>query len=214
MAEQVNNIVADSRAELRERILEMAGGAFRELGIKGLKMDDLAAQMGISKRTLYEVFGDKESLLVACIHRNRAVGEQFMQEIVNTSQNVLEVILRGYRRSVDLSRNTNPKFIEELVKYPKAYEALMSRHHDDACRTVAFMEQGVEQGLFRSDVNFPIFHELIRCWMDMMLNTDILRKYPFLDVYESIILTSLRGISTEKGIKLLDEFIVELKKQK
>lgn len=91
---------------------------------------------------------------------------------------------------------------------------MMNRHNIDTQRTISFYQQGVAQGLFRDDVNFLIFQELVKNWMEMMLNSDILRKYPFLDVFTSILLTSLRGISTEKGIKLLDEFIVELKKQK
>lgn len=213
MSEQLKSIV-NNRNDLRERIIEMARIAFRERGIKGLKMDELAAQLGISKRTLYEVFEDKEALLVACIQQNQANGEQFMQEVTQTSNNVLEIILRGYKRSIEITQNTNPKFIEELSKYPKAYEAMTNRHNSDAQRTMNFFLQGVNQGLFRSDVNFPIFHELIRYWMEMMLNSDILRKYPFLDVYESIILTSLRGISTEKGAKLLDDFFNELKHTK
>lgn len=213
MIEQTKSAV-NNRSELRERIIEVANTAFRERGIKGLKMDELAAQMGISKRTLYEVFDDKEMLLVACIQQNQKSGELYMQEVVATSQNVLEVILRAYKRSIELAQKTNPKFIEEIHKYPKAYEAMMNRHDSDTQRTINFYQQGVEQGLFRDDVNFLIFQELVKNWMEMMLNSDILRKYPFLDVFGSILLTSLRGIATEKGIKLLDEFIVELKKQK
>jgi hypothetical protein len=91
---------------------------------------------------------------------------------------------------------------------------MMNRHNIDTQRTIRFYQQGVVQGLFRGDVNFLIFQELVKNWMEMMLNSDILHKYPFLDVFTSILLTALRGISTEKGIKLLDEFIVELKKQK
>lgn len=212
MAEQVKSNVGNNRSDLRERIVEMANHFFRERGIKGLKMDELAAQLGISKRTLYEVFEDKETLLVACIKRNQKIDRIFMQEVLATSHNVLEVILRGYKRSIELSYNTNFKFIEELHKYPKAYEAMTNRHRDDTQQSIHFFLQGVEQGVFRQDVNLPIFQELLRNWIEMMLTSDILRKYPFQDVFESIILTSLRGISTEKGTKLLDEFIVELKK--
>ena len=212
MIEQTKSAV-NNRSELRERIIEVANAAFRERGIKGLKMDELAAQMGISKRTLYEVFGDKETLLIACIQQNQKNGELFMQEVIATSQNVLEVILRAYKRSIELAQKTTPKFLEEIHKYPKAYE-VMNRHNSDTQRTISFYQQGVAQGLFRDDVNFLIFQELVKNWMEMMLNSDILHKYPFLDVFTSILLTALRGISTEKGIKLLDEFIVELKKQK
>ncbi|MBO5795668.1 MAG: TetR/AcrR family transcriptional regulator [Bacteroides sp.] len=213
MVEQTKSTV-NSRSDLRERIVAMASDAFRERGVKGMKMDDLAAQLGISKRTLYELFGDKESLLVACIQYNQKIGEQFMLEVMATSNNVLEVILRGYKRSIEVSRKNSPQFISEMRKYPKAYEAMASRHDSDAQRTINFFLQGVEQGFFRADVNYSIYHELVKYWMDVMLTTDILHRYTFLEVYESIMLTSLRGIATEKGTKLLEEFLVEFKETK
>ena len=213
MVEQTKSTV-NSRSDLRERIVAMASDAFRERGVKGMKMDDLAAQLGISKRTLYELFGDKESLLVACIQYNQKIGEQFMLEVMATSNNVLEVILRGYKRSIEVSRENSPQFISEMRKYPKAYEAMASRHDSDAQRTINFFLQGVEQGFFRADVNYSIYHELVKYWMDVMLTTDILHRYTFLEVYESIMLTSLRGIATEKGTKLLEEFLVEFKETK
>ncbi len=213
MVEQTKSTV-NSRSDLRERIVAMASDAFRERGVKGMKMDDLAAQLGISKRTLYELFGDKESLLVACIQYNQKIGEQFMLEVMATSNNVLEVILRGYKRSIEVSRKNSPQFISEMRKYPKAYEAMASRHDSDAQRTINFFLQGVEQGFFRADVNYSIYHELVKYWMDVMLTTDILHRYTFLEVYESIMLTSLRGIATEKGAKLLEEFLVEFKETK
>lgn len=56
-----------SRSELRERIIQTVVKAFSTHGIKSITMDDIAASLGISKRTLYEVFSDKKSLLEECI---------------------------------------------------------------------------------------------------------------------------------------------------
>ena len=60
-----------SRVELKERIIERAMQAFKTHGIKCITMDDIAASMGISKRTLYEVFANKEMLLEDCIRKER-----------------------------------------------------------------------------------------------------------------------------------------------
>ena len=59
------------RLELRERIIDTALNSFATHGIKSITMDDIAAALGISKRTLYEVFADKESLLKECILQKR-----------------------------------------------------------------------------------------------------------------------------------------------
>lgn len=69
-----------SRAELRERIVETAMNAFTSHGIKSITMDDIAASLGISKRTLYEVFSDKESLLKEGILRYKRIGSDIFKK--------------------------------------------------------------------------------------------------------------------------------------
>ena len=72
---------ASQKAELRERIIMTATEAFTLKGIKCITMDDIAAALGISKRTLYEVFADKESLLKECILQKQAERDKYLQEI-------------------------------------------------------------------------------------------------------------------------------------
>lgn len=210
---EMSEELSQNRQQLRERIIGEAGKAFMQRGIKGLKMDDLATMMGISKRTLYELFEDKESLLEACIYSNQLKNDEYMKEVVATSNNVIEVILRGYKSRIEVAHNTNPKFFEDIQKYPKAYQTLSARHNNDYSRAARFFEMGVEQGMFRNDTHFPIFNELITSWLELMLKTDIVRKYSFLEVYESIMFTSLRGIATEKGAKVLEDFIEGYRKK-
>ena len=90
---------ASQKAELRERIIMTATEAFTLKGIKCITMDDIAAALGISKRTLYEVFADKESLLKECILQKQAERDKYLQEIYEQSNNVLEVILAVFQKS-------------------------------------------------------------------------------------------------------------------
>ena len=91
---------ASQKAELRERIIMTATEAFTLKGIKCITMDDIAAALGISKRTLYEVFADKESLLKECILQKQAERDKYLQEIYEQSNNVLEVILSEKHRDL------------------------------------------------------------------------------------------------------------------
>ena len=86
------------RVELKDRIIETASEAFTTHGIKSITMDDIAASLGISKRTLYEVFQDKESLLTQCILKRQEEMNAFLAETLANSKNVLEVILVCYQR--------------------------------------------------------------------------------------------------------------------
>ena len=201
------------RPELRERIIETAVEAFTIHGIKSITMDDIANSLGISKRTLYEVFSDKETLLEECILRGQKEADEFVKEVLATAENVLEVLLKCYLRSIEKFHATNKKFFEDIKKYPKAYELLRSRSDQDSEETIQFFKDSVKQGIFRADVNFAIVNLLVREQIDLLMNTDICKRYSFLEVYESIMFTYLRGISTEKGAQELEAFIQEYRKK-
>ena len=97
--------------------------------------------------------------------------------------------------------------------YPKACELLKcdnNRNHEDA---INFFKQGVSQGIFRDDVNFAIIGLLVRKQLDVLMETDLCDRYSFLEVYESIMFTFLRGISTEKGAAELEIFIHDYRKR-
>lgn len=172
-----------SRVELRERIILAAVELFTTNGIKSITMDEIAASLGISKRTLYEVFPDKETLLEECILKSQKDGDI-----------------------------TNKKFFEDIKKYPKAYQLMKNNRNRSSEDTVNFFKEGVKQGIFRDDVNFAIINLLVRDQLDLLMNSDICNEYSFLEVYESIMFTFLRGISTEKGARVLEDFICEYRK--
>ena len=204
---------ASQRAELKERIIATATEAFTTKGIKSITMDDIAAALGISKRTLYEVFVDKESLLKDCILTVQAERDRYLQEVYEQSHNVLEVILAVFQKSIEMFHKTNKRFFEDIKKYPKAYALMTNRHNQDSEETVNFFKEGVKQGIFRDDVNFAIINLLVREQIDVLMNTDICKEYSFLEVYESIMFTFLRGISTEQGAHELEAFIREYRKK-
>ena len=201
-----------SRVELRERIILAAVELFTTNGIKSITMDEIAASLGISKRTLYEVFPDKETLLEECILKSQKDGDIFVKGVIETSGNVLEVLLRCYQWSIERFHDTNKKFFEDIKKYPKAYRLMKNNRNRSSEDTVNFFKEGVKQGIFRDDVNFAIINLLVRDQLDLLMNSDICNEYSFLEVYESIMFTFLRGISTEKGARVLEDFICEYRK--
>ena len=90
----------------------------------------------------------------------------------------------------------------------------MKRNHNRSSEdTVNFFKEGVKQDLFRSDVNFAIVNLLVRGQIDLLMNSNICDEYSFLEVYESIMFTFLRGISTEKGARELDNFICKYREK-
>lgn len=200
------------RPELKNRIVKVAHQAFLKNGIKAITMDEIAAMLGISKRTLYEIFPDKQELLKACILAGQEVGEAHIREVYAKSKNVLEVILGVFLYSIGMVHSTNRKFFEEIKKYPEAEELIRKKRNSDSEETINFFRQGVEQGVFRSDVNFAIVNQLVKEQINMLVNSDLCTRFSFLEVYESIMFTYLRGIATENGARELEEFIVNYRK--
>lgn len=203
-----------NRAELRDRIIVKATEAFTAHGIKSITMDDIATSLGISKRTLYEVFEDKETLLREVLLKNQADKNEFLEKLLAESTNVLEVILVCFQKSIEMFHKTNKRFFEDLKKYPIIYNMMKNSREKESESTIAFFKSGVEQGIFRDDVNFAIINLLVREQFDLLLNTNICSEYPFLEVYESIMFTFIRGIATEKGAKVLETFIQEYRKNR
>lgn len=201
------------KGDLRERIIQTSLEGFRKHGIKGITMDDIAALLKISKRTLYELFVDKETLLKECILYHQKVAQRVLSNMVANSSNVLEVILKCYQGSVEMYQRVDWRFFDDMKKYPKVHELLKANRDKENKVVIDFLKKGVEQGLFRTDINFEIIHFLLREQMDLLMAKKALNEFPFLEVYESIMLTYLRGISTEKGMRELEDFLIMYRKQ-
>lgn len=208
------NIIINSRTELKQRVIQVALDEFRMQGVKAVRMDDLASQIGISKRTLYEMFKDKEELLIDCLLYSNQREKERVNAIRAKSKNVLEVMLGVFLYSIEMLHDTNKLFFEDIKKYPAAYKLVQEVRNSDSEEKMTFFRQGVEQGIFRSDINFPIVDELVKQQFNLLVNTDFFSHHPFLDVYESIMFTYLRGISTVEGAHMLEMFIKEYRGNK
>jgi len=200
---------ASQKANLRVKIIVKATQLFTNHGIKSITMDYIATSLGISKRTLYEVFSDKEALLKECLLKVHHERDQYLKDTLGQSDNVLEVILALFKRNIEALHNTNKRFFADIKKYPKVYEIMKIKQNSDSKNAMDFFKLGIEQGIFRSDVNYPIVNMLVREQFNVLLNTEICDEYSFVEVYESIMFTYIRGISTEKGAVVLDDFILE-----
>jgi AcrR family transcriptional regulator len=200
---------ASSRTELKEKVILAAMEAFRKYGIKSIRMDDIANSLKMSKRTLYEIFEDKEALLKECISYHQELNQKAVEKTVTESRNVLEVILKCYKCSIEMYHKTNPKFFEEIKKYPEVYDMISNKREQDSTVVIDFLKHGVDQGIFRGDINFAIIHALLCEQIDLLMTSNVSKQFSFLEVYKAIIFTYLRGIATHKGAQELDDFIRE-----
>lgn len=208
---QVNTMATEvvDKVTLREQILTYTLRALMRNGIKSVTMDQIAEGLSISKRTLYEMFQDKENLVLKCMEQRRKAFITEVEHHVETTDNVLEVILLFFKRELNELRVTDMQFYRDMGRYPKVAAYMDSLRSRDAKHMVETFRQGVKQGLFRADINYEIVELLIAEQMRFLFGTEAWRRFTAIEVFRAIILVNVRGVCTPEGNRILDAFIAE-----
>lgn len=198
--------VQTNREELRPIVVNKALEMFFEHGFGAVRMDDIAASLSISKRTLYEMFGSKEDLLFEAMRLHR---EMVNATIRKTSQNedVLSMILRFIELSIEESDRMGRLFSSKDFRNSRLKAEAES--HSESMRRHAYraLELGVEQGMFREDLNLDLVMQCFRSIGKMVVDPDIIGRYQYDILVNSTVVVMLRGISTPKGLEHIENFI-------
>lgn len=193
--------------EVRERILRRAMDLFFANGIKSVKMDDIAADLQMSKRTLYEMFEDKENLLLASIRYNHEQNKRRIAEIASQGDNPLEVFAGVFNMKMDEVRRVSAQFITDCKRYDsiaKGFEEESKTRKEDMLR---FVNSCVEQGLFRSGVDYVLITRMFDLVSRAMMEHEIYKEFPMQEIVYTVYDTFFRGICTPKGLEILDKSI-------
>ena len=202
------------RASLRERIIEKAMQEFSMHGIRAVKMDDLAADLGISKRTLYEIFRDKETLLFEGIKIYSARKQEYMRSYAEDERHhVIDIIMEAYHMKVEEVRSVNPLFYLDLMKYPKLAQHMKELQQESREGFLAFMKRGVDDGYFRPDVNYELVPHIFDALGQYILTNSLVQKYSVEELFSNCFLIALRGFCTEKGLRTIDILMAETKSE-
>ena len=194
------------KTDLRERIVTTASRLFQAQGVKQVRMDDVARELSVSKKTLYELFADKEELLLEVVKVISMGFHQNIKEIICSSANVLEQIFMLYKRVIEHCREVNPLFFIELMRYPQVQTFFEQVHVQHADRIKEWLMMGVKQGLLRDDVNYEVFLRQDGFQIDKLLINPEVRNYPPRVIYDSIVLVMLRGLATDKGLEIIKQW--------
>ena len=203
--------------ELKNRIVKEASNLFFHNGIKSITMADIATHLGISKRTLYGVFKDKEELLEECLERNLQIADREGELLLQESQNVIDAMMRVYAKHLNDMHKMNPSVIHDLRKYhPKLYHKIEEKNKNNIDIFIPLFEKGVEQGLMENDINFEVLLWLLKAQFKMLMEGDFIptNKYPIEEFVRAIILNFTRGIATPKGDRMISEFVHKLDNKK
>jgi len=196
--------------DTKERIISESLKLFMRYGIRSVTMDTIAENLGISKRTIYELFSTKDELIKACFDHISAMDEKQYQEIQKNSDNVIEAFLHSIRRSVELMKSISPLFFHDIKKYyPELFKCTGKKHSKKGYdRIIHFIKKGKEEGYLREDINEDITTKLIMEQFNIMGNEELFphEKYNRSELLENIAVNFVRGIATEEGLKIINNF--------
>lgn len=200
-------VTTAQREDVRARIVAVAMNAFHTRGIKSVTMDEIAHRLSMSKRTLYQIFADKEDLLLACAVQQHELESKQMYSLYEQSENVMDTLLATFARKMQEMEQIKPCFFAEIGKYPRVVEYFQRIRKAQEDEAVSYLEQGIVQGFFRPDVNFRIVYGQLMNGFDSLMNSSVVRAYSQQEIFLNTAVTYIRGCATLRGIELIDKFL-------
>lgn len=199
------------RPDVRERIVRIATEMFHQKGLRSVTMDDIAHSLTMSKRTLYQIFADKEELLLACVKQHEQDERQWLSELAASTHNVLEFLLRLSTEKMKRADTVSHQFLEDIAKYPRVIQYIEQSKRESEDESVAFFSKGIEQGLFRKDINFRIVTRQLSSDVDTMVRNGLITEFPQNELFANTFMLYIRGCATLKGVQMIDEYLAQQK---
>ncbi len=188
------------RGATKEEIIRATQRLITRDGIRAVRVDEIAATLGISKRTLYELFADKSELIVACLD---VMGRENQRRIAmgcrRRTSNPLQRMLRLASEYIDGLYTVNRSFLED-IRRKVAFSEYYDEHHAFWCNTfVRLLETCREADLLLPEIDPPLFAERILSTLFELRISGIQQEE--LRFFSRML---LRGAATREGIELLD----------
>ena len=196
--------------EIKDRIASQAGELFMQHGIKSVSMDEIASKLGMSKRTIYQHFVDKEELLIYFLEYTEQQQLEKLKQLSETLPSVIDIFLHIIDMHREMASLYCIRFQEDIEKYfPKAQQKMKEQHEKGTILSKDFLKTGIEQGVIRPDLNIEVTAFLLQDTNNTYVHASRMMYRPFSiwELFFTMMVNFIRGISTNKGIKIIDEYL-------
>ena len=194
----------------KERILFGAQELFFRFGIKSITMDDIAKHLGMSKKTIYQFFKDKDEVVHSLMQLKLKEDERDFSAIHKTSENIVDEIFNIMQCMSQIFSQINPTIFYDLQKYhPNAWKLFKDFKSKFILNMVEHgLMKGMKEGLVRKEINPKILARLRMEEIEMGFNSEVFppEQFKLLDVQLAMTEHFLYGICTLKGHKLIDKY--------
>jgi AcrR family transcriptional regulator len=197
-------------AEIDSRIIEGARDLFYKHGTKSVTMDDIAKHLSMSKKTIYQHFSDKDSIIYKCCSIELEKQECSFNEITDQSEDAISEMMGLMKNMGNMFSEITPNLFYDLQKHHASTWKMMSDFKEK--KILKMVEEnllkGIREGLYRSDIDIQVLPRLRMYQVDMGFNPDLFPPSKFIvkNVQLAMLDHFMHGITTLKGHKLINKY--------
>ena len=203
--------------EHKERILEKATELFMRYGIRSITMDEIAAQLGISKKTIYQFFTDKDAMVEAVVNDETIKNEEECLHFSTAAENAVHEIFLAMDNLEEMLKGMNPQLIHDLEKHhPAAFKRLKQYKYQFLYSIIKKnLERGMKEGVYRSDLNVELTtrHRIETAFMPFNQDAFPQNKYPMNQTCQELAVLFLHSVCNLNGKKLIEKYLNERQKK-
>jgi AcrR family transcriptional regulator len=195
-------------------ILSKVRELYTRYGIKSITMDDVARELGISKKTIYQYVTDKDDLVGKFIANEIELRQEEICKCFRTEFNAIEELFELSIFMNKLIRDQNPATDHDLKKYyPHHYQKVANIRRESTFKYIfQNMKKGIAEGLYRNEIDAEIIAKLYISRVESIHLNDLftVEEFTSLRLYIELLNYHIRGIATDKGIIILNKKLKEI----
>ena len=202
--------------EHKERILEKATELFMQYGIRSITMDEIAAQLGISKKTIYQFFTDKDAMVEAVVNEEMMRNEADCRDYNLQAENAVHEIFSAMDGMQEMLKTMNPQLLHDLEKHhPAAFKRLKQYKYQFLSSMIREnLERGIREDLYRSEINIDLItrHRIESAFMPFNQEAFPQNKFSMNQTCQDLAVLFLHSVCNENGKKLIEKYLCERQK--
>jgi AcrR family transcriptional regulator len=196
--------------ETKDRILHAAVELFMRNGIRSVSMDDIAAQLGMSKKTLYKWFDNKDQIVLAVMQQHLVQEQADCEKCFASGSNALEEMFNLMQWHKQMLSTVHPSIFYDLQKfYPQAW-ALFEQHKNTFIlqKIIDNMRRGMAEGVYRPDLDVDVLARLRLAEIELIFNPTLFppRQFDLQRLHTVTVEHFLMGVASLKGHKMINDY--------
>jgi len=203
--------------DTKQRIRQAARNLVMQYGIRSVSMDDIAAHLGMSKKTIYQYFKDKDELVEAVVEDVISTNQLGCQADIDRSENAVHEIFLVIDMMADMFKSMNPSILHDMQKYHRAAFTQFKKHKDEFLYNICSqnLERGLKEELYRPEIAVDILCRYRVETMFIPFNPDFQQslKHNLAKLEEEILMHFLFGLVSQKGYKLIIKYREQKEKE-